>query len=118
MSEGESLGHIHAIDVSSGVSICSQIEIDWLWEERIYRMNSEQVGGFSVSGDGRYAAFSGDFLAVFKMDAGCYSLIDRPIEAKITCRQADFSNAKSMNLSLIRFVEEHEAIFKREEEER
>lgn len=118
MSEGESLGHIHAIDVSSGVSICSQIEIDWLWEERIYRMNSEQVGGFSVSGDGRYAAFSGDFLAVFKMDVGCYSLIDRPIEAKITCRQADFSNAKSMNLSLIRFVEEHEAIFKREEEER
>lgn len=111
MSEGKSPEHLHVIDLSSGVPICIQIEIDWLWKERNYCMEMERVCGFSVSGDGSYVAFSGNFLAIFKIERECYSLIDRPIETKITCKDADFSNCKGMDNTLKRFVEDRGAKF-------
>ena len=116
MLKGGDIKKVYAIDLSSDIRKCNEIELDWLLDNYSYRITSEQMGGFGVSGDGRYVAFSGEFLAVFRDMGAYYSLISRPIEARISCKGADFSNCKGINKNMKKFIKASGAKMENEEE--
>lgn len=107
---------VHAIHLASDSWGHEEIDLDWIWSDHNYHTTDEQMGGFGVSGDGRYVAFSGDFLAVYQNMGSYYALIDRPIEAKISCKKANFSDCRGMNPNLVKFVKERGAKFEEGDE--
>lgn len=107
---------VYAIHLASDNREYEEIELEWNWGNHNYRISAEQMDGFGVSGDEKYVAFSGDFLAVFVDMGTYYALIDRPIEAKISCKDANFTNSKGMNPNLETFLKERGAKFEKGEE--
>jgi len=108
---------MYMIDLSSNPRECDEIDLDWFCNDRNYCITSGQMGGFCVSSDAKYVAFSGDYLVVFRNMEGYYSLIGRPIEAKISCKGADFSNCRGINKNMERFIKERGAKLETERQE-
>lgn len=118
VSEGIKIKNVYTIDLSSDSRKCEKIELDWLCDGYNYCITSEQMSGFGISSDGKYAAFTGDSLAVFQNMGTYYSLIGKPVEAKISCKDADFTSCKGINNTLKNFVKERGAIGIQEKETR
>lgn len=100
---------MYAVDFRSGKKAYDKLELEWLFHGIDYRDFSAQIKGFSVSDDGGYAAFSGEVLAVFENQGGYYSLAGEPIKAKISCKDADFSNSTGLNAHQVGFLKERGA---------
>lgn len=117
-SEGSKVKDVYAINLSSDNQVCEKIELDWICDNHNYCITSGQMGGFGISSDGKYVAFTGDFLAVFQNMGTYYSLIGKPVEAKISCKSADFTKCKGVNNTLKEFIKERGAIVLQERETR
>lgn len=105
-SEEKEVNKIYALDMASESIKNSLIDLDWKYGKQDYRVADDQMEGFSVSDDGEYLAFSGNSLAVFcNMGRNYYALKAAPIEAKITCKNADFSYCTGMHKKLKEFLE-------------
>ena len=117
-SERSKVRYVYAINLSSDNQEFEKIELDWTCDNHNYCITSGKMGGFGISGDGKYAAFTGDFLAVFKRMEEYYGLIGKPIEAKVSCKNADFTKCKGINNTLKKFVKERGAIGIQEKETR
>ena len=118
-SEGSEVKDVHAINnISSDNQKCDKIELDWSCDNHNYGIASGQMGGFGISSDEKYAAFTGDFLAVFQNMGTYYALIGKPVEAKISCKNADFTKCKGVNNSLKEFIIKRGAIVLQEKEKR
>lgn len=109
---------VYTINMSLDSRKCDEIDLDWICDGHNFGHASGKMGGFCVSGDGKYVAFSGVFLAVLRKMGTFYALIGKPIEARISCKEADFKNCKGINKKLADFVIERGAIFKGGEETR
>jgi len=110
MSNKKNIKKMYMIDFSSAPRKCDEIDLDWIYSDHNYCITPDQMGGFCISGNGKYVAFSGNFLAVFRKMEGYYSLIGRPIEAKISCKGADFSDCKGINKNMRSFIQERGAM--------
>lgn len=118
VSEGSEVKNVYAINLSSDSRKCEEIELDWFCDDYNYCITFGQMEGFGISSDGEYAAFTGDSLAVFQNMGTYYSLIGKPVEAKISCKNADFTKCKGVNNTLKKFIEERGAIVLQEKEKR
>lgn len=103
---------IYSVDLRSEKFPHSDIDLDWFYG-RNHSMPADQIKGFSVSDDGKYVALSGEFLAVFQKENTCYILTEEPIQAKISCKEADFSGSSGLPPFRINFLKERDAEFDR-----
>lgn len=107
--EQAELRHIYSIDPYSQEYRYTEIELEWYYKKRNYRIPLDNIKGFAVSEDGEYIAFAGISLSVFHKEAGFYSLLRKPIEAKISCEKADFSGCIGLNSYRENFLKERKA---------
>ncbi len=90
---------VYEVNLEEQQRDCQPIDMEWKFGDYNYKPELEQIKGFSVSEDGEYLAFSGACLSVFQKSGSYYILTGEPIEAKIACKGADFSN----NVGLSKF---------------
>ena len=87
-----------------------ELAVDWIFRKQNFKNDSLNMRGFCVSENGLYAAFSGSSLAVFKRDENIFELLNPPIKAKISCRNAKFIGCSGMYPKLNQFLSERGAL--------
>lgn len=108
--------HVYAVDLGNQSRECRQIDLDWECDGTNYKLDSDQIKGFSASDDGEFLAFSGAFLAVFQNMDSHYALTGEPIKDKISCEGTDFSESIGLSSYRKEFLRERNAIFDETEE--
>lgn len=117
-TEGQEIKNIYALDMVSEPVDSGLIELNWEYEKNNYCLTDDKMEGFSVSDDGEYLAFSGRSLAVLhNMGGNYYELSAVPIEAKVTCKNADFSCCTGVYKKLREFWESRGANKQQEEKD-
>ena len=87
-----------------------EIEIEWIFGNKNYAVRGEKVEGFCVSNDGKYIALSGEKLAVLELvENEYYQLIREPIEARISCNNAEFKGCMGLTENSLEFLKERGA---------
>ena len=108
-SRHDMLDKIYEIKLSNNEHICREVELDWFFNNHNYVISADNTEGFSISANGEYVAFSGKFLAILKNMGEYYGIIGKPVEAKISCVNANFSNCE-INEHYLEFVIKRGAI--------
>lgn len=85
--------------------------INWRLHDHNYAPKAESINGFCVSDDGQYIAVAGERLAVFAWseEDELYNLVQDPIEAKISCSDANFEKCEGLDDSKRRMLQERGA---------
>lgn len=105
---------VYALDFGSSERRGQPIEIDWIFGNKNYQPNSDQIKGFSVSEDGEFMAFSGMSLSVFQKSGPYYALTGAPIKTKISCKDTDFTGHVGLSSIQVEFLKKRGAIFNNE----
>ena len=101
---------VYEVNLEEQQRDCQPIDMEWKFENYKYNPESEKIKGFSVSEDGEYLAFSGACLSVFQKVDTYYTLKGEPVEAKIACKGADFSNNIGLSKYYIDFLKARGAV--------
>lgn len=89
-----------------------KIEIEWIFGNKNHAVRGDTVEGFCASNDGKYIALSGDKLTVFElMENEYYQLIREPIEARISCEEAEFKGCEGLTEQSLEFLKKRGAKF-------
>lgn len=108
--------YLYAVDLGKQQRRCQQIELIYESDVVDYRLDSEQIKGFSASDDGEFLAFSGVFLAVFQNMGSYYELTGELVKDKISCEGADFTGSRGLEDRYKKLLKERNAIFEETEE--
>lgn len=108
---------MYSIDLASDNRVCTKIQLDWFSNNTNYSITSDNLGGFSISDDGEFAAFSGKYLALLKNMGGYYGLLGKPVETKISCKGTKIDGCSGMTESLKKFFEKRGALLKKNRNE-
>ena len=88
-----------------------EIEVEWIFGNKNHAVRGEAVEGFCVSNDGKYIALSGEKLTVLELvENEYYQLIREPIEARISCNDAEFKGCTGLTEKSLEFLKERGAI--------
>ena len=94
-----------------------EIEIEWIFDNKYHAIKGDAVEGFCVSNDGKYIALSGEKLAVLEfVQNEYYQLIREPIEARISCKHAEFKKCTGLTEDSIKFLKARGAIIEKKTE--
>ena len=85
-------------------------DIEWVFDNKNHAIRGNEIEGFCVSNDGKYIALSGEKLAVLELvENEYYQLIREPIEARISCNNAEFNGSTGLTEHSFEFVKKRGA---------
>lgn len=101
---------VYEVDFATEERKHGLLDMDWMFGRGNYQPDPEQIKGFSVSEEGEFVAFSGTSLSVFQKSNNYYILTGEPIEAKISCKDTDFSGQVGLSQQQTEFLKERGAV--------
>ncbi len=99
---GEKIDKFYSVDLKSKKHIA--IDLDREYNRQFYDIVPDQLEGFCMSKDGKYAAFSGGFLAVLQDMGSYFGPIGEPVEAKLSCEGVNITGCTGIDRSCKEFL--------------